>query len=41
MSKYEGKITNQGAQKVEAPFKMPKSKPGKVKIGKDLRTKGK
>lgn len=41
MSKYEGKITNHGAQKVEAPFKMPKSKPGKVKTGKDLRTKGK
>lgn len=41
MSKYEGKITNQGAQKVEAPIKMPKSKPAKIKTGKDLRTKGK
>ncbi len=41
MSKYEGKITNQGAQKIDAPFKMPKSKAGKVKTGKDLRTKSK
>ena len=41
MSKYEGKITNHGAQKVESPYKMPKSKPAKIKTGKDLRNKGK
>ena len=36
---YEGKIKNSGAQKVEALFKTPAAKKGKVTTGNDLRSK--
>lgn len=36
---YVGKITNKGAQKVEAPLKQPASKKPKVHTGGDLRAK--
>lgn len=36
---YAGKISNVGSQRVEAPAVQPKAKVGKIKTGKDLRTK--
>ena len=36
---YVGKITNKGAQKVDAPLKQPASKAPKVHEGGDLRAK--
>lgn len=38
-SDYIGKIKNSGNQTVEAPLKTKSAKAGKVKEGKDLRTK--
>ena len=36
---YVGKITNKGAQKVDAPLKQPDSEAPKVHEGGDLRAK--
>lgn len=35
---YAGKITNSGAQKVEAPLKSSKKSSSTVKVGNDLRS---
>lgn len=37
---YAGRISHNGAQKVEAPFKSEKKSNAKVKKGNDLRAKG-
>ena len=35
---YEGKVSNKGAQKVEAPISQAPAKKGKTNKGKDLRS---